>query len=94
MPKSISLTKETLQRLIREERQKLNESLEMKMSHPSEAPKKIKEVPAKDMAKTAAYCISQYRQCSIQEAKLKKYLKNIQEAKKLLKQQLLNSLDK
>ena len=94
MPKSISLTKETLQRLIREERQKLNESLEMKLSHPSEALKKIKEVPAKDMAKTVAACIDQYKQCNIQEAKLKKFLKNIQEAKKLLKQQILSNLDK
>ena len=44
------LTPRVLRRIIAEERARLNETLEMGLKHPSEAPKRTREVPAEKYA--------------------------------------------
>lgn len=87
------LTKETLKRLVRSEMQKLDETLELGLSHPEEVSKRVKEVDAAKYASTVEQCMDYYKLCKLKEAKLIRDLKRIQEAKKQLKQKLLANLD-
>ena len=90
--RNVKLTNEMLRRIIAEERQKLNETLEMGLSHPSEAPKKTREVDADQFADTLENCCNWYQMCKLEEAKLSKQLKIVQEAKKRLKRKILKSI--
>ncbi len=90
--RNVKLTNEMLRRIIAEERQKLNETLEMGLKHPSEAPKKTREVDADKFADTLENCCNWYQMCKLEEAKLSKQLKIVQEAKKRLKRKILKSI--
>lgn len=87
------LTKSTLRRMINEEKARLAETLELGLSHPSEAPAKTKEVAAEKLADTLEACMNHYKACQIKEAQLVKQLKKIQEAKRLLKKRIIGNLD-
>lgn len=86
------LTKEVIRRLVREERSKLNETLEMKLRHPSEAAKKTREVDATKYADTLAKCMDYYQMCKLKESKLVEELKKVQEVKRELKKRLLSNI--
>ena len=86
------LTPSVLRRIIAEERQKLNETLEMGLSHPSEAPKKTREVDADKYADSLEQCCNWYQMCKLKEAKLERELQLVKEAKKRLKARILKSV--
>ena len=87
------LTNRVLKRLVREERQKLQETLELGLNHPSEAAKRTKEIDADKYAKTLEDAINHYKLMKLKEAKLKKQLQKIQETKRILKKRMLRDLD-
>lgn len=86
------LTPRVLRRLIAEEAAKLNETLEMGLKHPSEAPKRTREVDAHKYADTLESCMDYYKMCSIKEEKLIKQLRLVQEAKRRLKKKMMRNL--
>lgn len=86
------ITRETLKRLVREEQARLDETLELGLSHPSEAPKRVREVDADKFAGTLEQTIDYYKLCKLKEAKLIRDLKRIQEAKQKLKTKILNNI--
>jgi hypothetical protein len=86
------LTPKTLRRLIAEEAAKLNETLEMGLKHPSEAPKRTREVDAHKLANTLEACMNHYKMYKLKEAKLIKQLRLVQEAKTKLKKKILRKL--
>jgi len=86
------LTPAVIRRIIREERARLNETLELKMKHPSEAPRKTKEVDATGYASTVTQCMDFYQMCKLKESKLIEELKKVQEVKRELKKRLLNNI--
>ncbi len=86
------LTSRTLRRIIAEERARLNETLEMGLSHPSEAPKKTREVGADKYAESLEQCCNWYEMCKLKEAKLEKELQLVKEAKKRLKSRILKTV--
>ena len=86
------LTTATLRRIIAEERARLNETLEMGLSHPSEAPKRTREVDAHKYAGTLEACMDYYKMCKLKEEKLIKQLRLVQEAKRRLKKKMLRNL--
>lgn len=90
---SRKLTKSSLRRMINEEKARLAETLELGLSHPSDAAAKTKEVSADKIAGTLEACMDHYKACQIKEAQLIKQLKKIQEAKKLLKKRILSNLN-
>jgi len=92
MSKRKRITRETLRRLVREEQLRLDETLELGLSHPSEAPKRTREVDADKFASTLEQTIDYYKLCKLKEAKLIRDLKKIQEAKQKLKAQILNNI--
>lgn len=92
MSKNKRLTPSVIRRIIREERAKLNETLEMNLKHPSDAPSKTREVDATKYADTLAKCMDYYQMCKLKEAKLVEELKRVQEAKRELKKRLLNNI--
>lgn len=92
MTKRKRITRETLRRLVREEQRRLDETLELGLSHPSEAPKRTREVDADKFANTLEQTIDYYKLCKLKEAKLIRDLKKIQEAKQKLKAQILNNI--
>lgn len=87
------LTKETLKRIVQEEMKRMNETLELGLSHPDEVSKRVKEVDADKYASSVEQCMDYYKLCKLKEAKLIRDLKRIQEAKKQLKKKLLANLD-
>ena len=91
--KTKRLTNEILIKLIKEEKARLNETLELGLKHPEEVAKRTKEIAADKYASTLEDCINHYKLCKLKEAKLKKDLKKIQETKRILKKKLLNKLD-
>ena len=93
MSKTQRLTPSILNRLIREEKKKLNETLELGLKHPSEAPKRTKEVKAEKLSGSLESHMNFYKACCIKEEALKKQLKKIQEAKKVLKKKMIENLD-
>jgi len=86
------LTSAVVRRLVREERAKLNETLELKLKHPSDAAKKTREVDATGYADTLSKCMNYYQMCKLKEAKLVAELKRVQEAKRELKKRLLKNI--
>ena len=92
MARTKKLTNRVLRRLIAEERARLNETLEMGLKHPSEAPKRTREVQADKMASTLEDCVDYYKACKLKEAKLMEQLAFVQEAKRRLKKRLLSKL--
>lgn len=86
------LTSAKLRKIIAEERARLNETLEMGLSHPSDVSKKTREVDADSYAETLENCCNWYQMCKLQEAKLEKELTIIKEAKKRLKKRILKSI--
>ena len=92
MSRAKKLTPAVIRRIIKEERQKRNETLELKLKHPSEAPKKTREVDATGYANTVAQCMDYYQMCKLKEAKLIQDLKKVQEVKRELKKRLLKNI--
>lgn len=92
MSRSKKLTPNVLRRLIAEERARLNETLEMGLKHPSEAPKKTREVDADKYASSLEQCCNWYQMCKLKEAKLERELQLVKEAKKRLKTRILKSV--
>ena len=92
MSRAKKLTPAVIRRIIKEERQKLNETLELKLKHPSEASKKTREVDATGYANTVAQCMDFYQMCKLKEAKLIQDLKKVQEVKRELKKRLLKNI--
>lgn len=88
----IKVTPSTIKRLVMEERQRLNETLELKLRHPSEAAKKTKEVDASGYADTLSQCMNYYQACKIKEAKMIEELKTLQEVKRELKLRILKGI--
>ena len=93
MARRKKLTPGIIKRLISEERKKLNETLELGLKDSSDVHKKVKEIDASKYANTLEKCINHYKACKIQEAKLRRQLKKIQETKRKLKSKLLKNLD-
>lgn len=87
------LTNDILRKLVKEERKKLNETLELGLKHPEEVAKRTKEVDADKYASTLEDCVNHYKLMKLKEAKLQRELKRIQETKRRLKRRLLNNLD-
>jgi len=90
--KMIEITPETIRSLVKEERSRLNETLELKMSHPSDVSRKVREVDATDYADTLSKCMNYYQACKIKEAKLISDLKTLQEVKRELKSRILKGI--
>lgn len=87
------ITRATLRRLVREERARLNETLELGLDRPEAVAKRVREVDADKYASTLEQCMDYYKMCKLKEAKLIRDLKKIQETKRALKKRLLNNLD-
>ena len=88
----VKITPATIRRLVKEERQRLNETLELKMKHPSEVHKKVREVDATSYADTLSQCMNYYQACKIKESKLIEELKTLQEVKRELKYRILKGI--
>ena len=86
------LTTATLRRIIAEERARLNETLEMGLKHPSEAPKRTREVGADKYADSLEQCCNWYQMCKLKEAKLAQQLRLVKEAKRRLKRKILKNI--
>lgn len=86
------LTGSILRKLIKEEKARLAETLELGKQSASEAAKCTKEVKAEKFAGTISSCVDYYKACSLKEEKILAQLAKLQEAKKLLKRQILNNL--
>jgi len=92
MSRTKKLTPRVLRKLIIEESARLNETLEMGLKHPSEAPKRTREVDAHKFADTLESCLDYYKMCCIKEEKIIKQLKKLKEAKRRLKKKMLRNL--
>lgn len=88
----VEITPSTIKRLVKEEAQKLNETLELKMKHPSEVAKKVREVDATDYANSLAQAMNYYQACKIKEAKMIEELKTLQEVKRELKRRIIKGI--
>ena len=86
------LTPSVLRRIIAEERARLNETLEMGLKHPSEAPKRTREVGADKYADSLEQCCNWYQMCKLKESKLERELRLVKEAKKRLKRRILKNM--
>ena len=90
--KMIEITPANLKRIIMEERNLLNETLELKLKHPSDAASKTKEVGPSDYAASLAKCMNYYQACKIKEEKMIKDLKRLQEIKRELKRRIISGI--
>ena len=90
--KMIKITPATIRRLVKEERNRLNETLELNAKHPSDVSKKVREVDATSYADTLSKCMNYYQACKIKEAKMIEDLKKIQEVKRELKRHILKGI--
>ena len=88
----VEITPATIRRLVKEEAQKLNETLELKLKHPSDVAKKVREVDATDYANSLANCMNYYQACKIKEAKMIEDLKTLQEVKRELKRRIIKGI--
>ena len=88
----VKITPATIRKLVKEERKRLNETLELKMKHPSEVHKKVREVDATSYADTLSQCMNYYQACKIKESKLIEELKTLQEVKRELKYRILKGI--
>lgn len=96
MPKNkerlIKVTPRNIKRLVAEERKRLNETLELKLKHPSDVSKKTKEVDASSYADSLAKCMNYYQMCKLKESAILEELKNLQEIKKELRKRIIKSI--
>jgi hypothetical protein len=92
MARRRKLTPRILRKIIAEESRKINETLEMGLKHPSEAPKRTKEVDASKYADSLEACMDYYKMCCIKEEKVLEHLKIIREAKRRLKKKLISKI--
>lgn len=90
--KMVEITPATIRRLIKEEKQKLNETLELNMKHPSEVSKKVREVDATEYANSLAQAMNYYQACKIKESKMIEELKTLQEVKRELKRRIIKGI--
>jgi hypothetical protein len=88
----VEITPSTIRRLVKEERERLNETLELKMKHPTDVSKKVREVDATGYANTLSKCMNYYQACKIKESKLIEDLKKVQEVKRELKHRILKGI--
>jgi len=88
----VEVTPQTIRRLVREERARLNETLELKLKHPSDVHKKVREVDATSYADTLSKCMNYYQACKIKESKMIEELKRLQEVKRELKSRILKGI--
>lgn len=88
----VNVTPNLIKRLVLEERQKLNETLELKLKRPEDVHKKVREVDATGYADTLSQCMDYYQMCKLKESKLIKDLKNLQEVKRELKARILKGI--
>lgn len=88
----VEITPSTIRRLVKEERARLNETLELKMKHPSDVAKKTREVDASGYSDTLAKCMDYYQMCKLKESKLIEDLKQLQEVKRELKKRILKGI--
>ena len=88
----VEVTPSTIKRLVREERARLNETLELKARHPSDVAKKTREVDATDYAGTLAKCMDYYQMAKLKESKMIEELKRLQEVKRELKKRILKGI--
>ena len=88
----VEITPSTMRRLVKEERARLNETLELKMKHPSDVAKKTREVDASGYSDTLAKCMDYYQMCKLKESKLIEDLKQLQEVKRELKKRILKGI--
>ena len=86
------LTPNVLRKIIAEQSARLNETLEMGLSHPSEAPKRTREVGADKYASSLEQCCNWYQMCKLKESKLERELQLVKEAKKRLKTRILKTV--
>jgi len=92
MSKQKKLTPAVIRKLVREERARLNETLELGLKHPSEVSKRTREVDATKYADTLSQCMDYYQMCKLKESKLIEELKTLQEVKRELKKRLLHNI--
>ena len=88
----VNVTPNLIKRLVLEERQKLNETLELKLKRPEDVHKKVREVDATGYADTLSQCMDYYQMCKLKETKLIKDLKKLQEVKRELKTRILKGI--
>ena len=88
----VEVTPATIRRLVKEERALLNETLELKMKHPSDVAKKTREVDASGYSDTLSKCMDYYQMCKLKESKLIEDLKQLQEVKRELKKRILKGI--
>jgi hypothetical protein len=88
----VEVTPSTIRRLVREESARLNETLELKMKHPSDVAKKTREVDASDYSDTLSKCMNYYQMAKLKESKLIEELKQLQEVKRELKHRILKGI--
>lgn len=90
--KLIEVTPRNIRRLVAEERARLDETLELKLKHPSEAAKRTREVDATGYADTLSQCMDYYQMCKLKESKMIEELKRLQEVKRELKRRILKGI--
>lgn len=90
--KVVKVTPEIIKEMIQEERQRLNETLEMKASHPSDVSKNVKEVEASDFASSLSQCMDFYQACKLKESKMIEDLKRLQEVKRELRRRIIKGI--
>ena len=88
----IEITPENIRRLVKEERRRLNETLELGAKRPEDVLKKVREVEATEYASALAKGMNYYQACKIKESKLIEELKKIQEIKRELKRNILKGI--
>ena len=86
------LTDAVLRRLIAEEKRRLVETLELQLKHPSDAPKRTREVKADGFQDTLEDKIDHYKAMKIHEAELLKQYLKLREARTRLKSRLLKEI--
>ena len=88
----VEITPATIRRLVKEERARLDETLELKMKHPSDVAKKTREVDASGYSDTLSKCMNYYQACKIKESAMIEELKRLQEVKRELKNRILKGI--
>lgn len=88
----IEVTPANIRKLVKEERARLNETLELKMKHPSDVAKKTREVGASGYSDTLSKCMDYYQMCKLKESKMIEELKRLQEVKRELKKRILKGI--
>ena len=86
------LTDAVLRRLIAEEKRRLVETLELQLKHPSDAPKRTREVKADGFQDTLEDKIDHDKAMKIHEAELLRQYLKLREARTRLKNRLLKEI--